>query len=172
MNNSRVSFISSTRKPPSITSQWNYILYLRFGLPFKTCTLFSILSKKYPVWCHWDWRVFYCNMRFHWKKIGLPCLIHIHENDILPVKFPTACMECNRKKFCGCRLCMKPYLLRLSRQNIQSTNWQTMRFKPPPPNTKIGWRVEFRPMEVQLTDFENAAFTTFLVCGVSVLVLN
>lgn len=23
-----------------------------------------------------------------------------------------------------------------------------MRFKPPPPNSDIGWRVEFRPMEV------------------------
>lgn len=33
-------------------------------------------------------------------------------------------------------------------QNLQSTNWQTMRFKPPPPNSDIGWRVEFRPMEV------------------------
>uniref|UniRef100_A0A8C2FRJ7 Glutamate--cysteine ligase n=1 Tax=Cyprinus carpio TaxID=7962 RepID=A0A8C2FRJ7_CYPCA len=33
-------------------------------------------------------------------------------------------------------------------ENIQSTNWQTMRFKPPPPNSDIGWRVEFRPMEV------------------------
>ena len=48
-------------------------------------------------------------------------------------------------------------------QNIQSTNWQTMRFKPPPPHSNIGWRVEFRPMEVQLTDFENAAYTVFLV---------
>lgn len=48
-------------------------------------------------------------------------------------------------------------------ENIQSTNWQTMRFKPPPPHSKIGWRVEFRPMEVQLTDFENAAYTVFLV---------
>ncbi|KAJ9594296.1 hypothetical protein L9F63_014301, partial [Diploptera punctata] len=25
-------------------------------------------------------------------------------------------------------------------ENIQSTNWQTMRFKPPPPNSPIGWR--------------------------------
>ena len=33
-------------------------------------------------------------------------------------------------------------------QNIQSTNWQSMRFKPPPPNSKIGWRVEFRPLNV------------------------
>lgn len=48
-------------------------------------------------------------------------------------------------------------------ENIQSTNWQTMRFKPPPPGTDIGWRVEFRPIEVQLTDFENAAYVVFMV---------
>lgn len=47
--------------------------------------------------------------------------------------------------------------------NIQSTCWQTIRFKPPPPGTDMGWRVEFRPMEVQLTDFENAAYTVFIV---------
>jgi glutamate--cysteine ligase catalytic subunit len=48
-------------------------------------------------------------------------------------------------------------------KNIQSTNWQTMRFKPPPPNSTIGWRVEFRPCEVQITDFENAAIVCFVV---------
>ncbi|GIY57581.1 glutamate--cysteine ligase catalytic subunit [Caerostris darwini] len=48
-------------------------------------------------------------------------------------------------------------------ENIQSTNWQTMRFKPPPPNSSIGWRVEFRTMEVQLTEFENAAYVVFIV---------
>jgi len=57
-------------------------------------------------------------------------------------------------------------------ENLQSTNWQTVRWKPPPPskgvldNTSeehIGWRVEFRSMELQLTDFENAAFTVFIV---------
>ncbi|XP_012264926.1 glutamate--cysteine ligase catalytic subunit [Athalia rosae] len=48
-------------------------------------------------------------------------------------------------------------------ENIQSTNWQTMRFKPPPPNSSIGWRVEFRPCEVQITDFENAAIVCFVV---------
>ncbi|KIY74336.1 glutamate-cysteine ligase catalytic subunit [Cylindrobasidium torrendii FP15055 ss-10] len=48
-------------------------------------------------------------------------------------------------------------------ENIQSTNWQTLRFKPPPPNSPIGWRVEFRSMEVQPTDFENAAFAVFVV---------
>jgi len=48
-------------------------------------------------------------------------------------------------------------------ENLQSTNWQTLRFKPPPPNSSIGWRVEFRSMEVQITDFENAAFSVFVV---------
>ena len=51
-------------------------------------------------------------------------------------------------------------------ENLQSTNWQTVRFKPPPPPSPgqptTGWRVEFRTMEVQLTDFENAAFTVFV----------
>lgn len=63
---------------------------------------------------------------------------------------------------------------------IQSTNWQSCRWKPPPyqkievaegetdhnnasNNNHIGWRTEFRSMEVQLTDFENAAFTVFIL---------
>ncbi|KAF2073777.1 hypothetical protein CYY_004911 [Polysphondylium violaceum] len=60
-------------------------------------------------------------------------------------------------------------------ENIQSTNWQTVRFKPPSPGVDIGWRVEFRPMEVQLTDFQNAAFIVFsalMVKAVSDLKLN
>ena len=28
-----------------------------------------------------------------------------------------------------------------------------------PTDPRIGWRTEFRSMEIQLTDFENAAFT-------------
>lgn len=48
-------------------------------------------------------------------------------------------------------------------ENIQSTNWQTMRFKPPPVNSGIGWRVEFRPCELQLSDYENAAVVCFVV---------
>ncbi|KAK8188850.1 glutamate-cysteine ligase-domain-containing protein [Phyllosticta capitalensis] len=48
-------------------------------------------------------------------------------------------------------------------ENLQSTNWQHMRFKPPPPGNDTGWRVEFRPMEIQMTDFENAAFCIFIV---------
>ncbi|RHY35780.1 hypothetical protein DYB25_010711 [Aphanomyces astaci] len=62
-------------------------------------------------------------------------------------------------------------------ENIQSTNWQTVRWKPPPlppspsppsspssdgGNGHIGWRTEFRSMEIQLTDFENAAFSVFI----------
>ena len=48
-------------------------------------------------------------------------------------------------------------------ENIQSTNWNTVRLKPPPLDTDIGWRTEFRSMEVGLTDFENAAFSVFIV---------
>jgi glutamate--cysteine ligase catalytic subunit len=48
-------------------------------------------------------------------------------------------------------------------ENLQSTNWQHMRFKPPPHDNDTGWRVEFRPMEIQITDFENAAFAVFIV---------
>lgn len=57
-------------------------------------------------------------------------------------------------------------------ENIQLTNWQTLRFKPPALypqdisdgelSQKPGWRVEFRPMEIQLTDFENAAYSVFV----------
>jgi len=48
-------------------------------------------------------------------------------------------------------------------ENIQSTNWNSMRWKPPGLDVKTGWRVEFRTMEKQLTDFENAAYVTAIV---------
>lgn len=49
-------------------------------------------------------------------------------------------------------------------ENLQSTNWQSVRFKPPPSSSSgIGWRVEFRSMEVQITDFENAAYSIFTI---------
>mmetsp|Transcript_32634 Transcript_32634/g.104069 ORF Transcript_32634/g.104069 Transcript_32634/m.104069 type:complete len:803 (+) Transcript_32634:151-2559(+) len=56
-------------------------------------------------------------------------------------------------------------------ENIQSTNWNSVRWKPPPsPNpAEIGWRVELRTMEVQLTDYENAAFCVFVVLLLRVL---
>lgn len=45
-----------------------------------------------------------------------------------------------------------------------------MRFKPPPPNSEIGWRVEFRPMEVESTvhrklSFKNVFYTCFVFEG-------
>ena len=49
-------------------------------------------------------------------------------------------------------------------ENIQSSNWQTLRFKLPPLHTSsTGWRIEFRPMELQVTAFENAAFAVFII---------
>ncbi|CAK9106752.1 Glutamate--cysteine ligase catalytic subunit (GCS heavy chain) (Gamma-ECS) (Gamma-glutamylcysteine synthetase) [Durusdinium trenchii] len=66
-------------------------------------------------------------------------------------------------------------------ESIQSTNWQTVRWKPPPTKAPganacaphVGWRTEFRSMEVQLTDFENAAFTAFIVIVTrAILVFN
>jgi len=56
-------------------------------------------------------------------------------------------------------------------ETIQSSNWRNMRFKPPPvDNPSIGWRVEFRPTEVQLTDFENAAYVCFVVLLTRVII--
>ncbi|ETN36946.1 uncharacterized protein HMPREF1541_07933 [Cyphellophora europaea CBS 101466] len=40
--------------------------------------------------------------------------------------------------------------------------YQTIRLKPAE-NEGAGWRVEFRPMESQVTDFENAAFCVFVI---------
>ncbi|XP_064458890.1 glutamate--cysteine ligase-like [Ornithodoros turicata] len=48
-------------------------------------------------------------------------------------------------------------------ENLQSTSWHSLRFKPPPPKSSIGWRVEFRPTELQMTEFENAAYVVFVV---------
>ena len=49
-------------------------------------------------------------------------------------------------------------------EKIHSMDWPHVRFKPPPPNSpRTGWRVEFRVMEVQVTDFENAAFSIWIM---------
>ncbi|RNF22222.1 gamma-glutamylcysteine synthetase [Trypanosoma conorhini] len=48
-------------------------------------------------------------------------------------------------------------------ENIQSTNWQSVRLKPPTLDGDTGWRVEFRVMDVMPTPFENAAFSVFVV---------
>lgn len=51
-------------------------------------------------------------------------------------------------------------------ENIQSTNWNSVRFKPPPKNKyttdSIGWRVECRSPESQLTDIENSSLVAFI----------
>lgn len=57
-------------------------------------------------------------------------------------------------------------------ENIQSTNWQSMRFKPPPireNNNLIGWRIEFRTIELQFTSFENSAFCAFVILMVKAI---
>jgi glutamate--cysteine ligase catalytic subunit len=47
--------------------------------------------------------------------------------------------------------------------SLNGTVWPHIRLKiPPSDNDRIGWRVEFRPMELQITDFENAAFCIFM----------
>ncbi|XP_040066915.1 glutamate--cysteine ligase catalytic subunit-like [Ixodes scapularis] len=48
-------------------------------------------------------------------------------------------------------------------ENLQSTSWHTLRFKPPSRDSETGWKIEFRPMELQLTEFENAAYIIFVV---------
>jgi len=61
-----------------------------------------------------------------------------------------------------CKWWMKtpPYDGNNNFENIQSTNWNSLRFKiPPSMDTDIGWRVEFRPMDICVTDFENSALT-------------
>ncbi len=72
------------------------------------------------------------------------------------------------------------FLLQDQFDHIQSTNWRTVRWKLPDiksinlsnrrnignvnqSSTDLGWRVEFRPMEIQLTDFENAAYSLCVV---------
>ncbi|KAL4800156.1 glutamate-cysteine ligase catalytic subunit [Aspergillus venezuelensis] len=45
---------------------------------------------------------------------------------------------------------------------LYRSSWPHVRLKFPA-GDNLGWRVEFRPMEPQLTDFENAAFIVFIV---------
>ncbi|KAI5161879.1 glutamate--cysteine ligase catalytic subunit [Nematocida ausubeli] len=50
-------------------------------------------------------------------------------------------------------------------ENIQSSNWRSMRLKLPKlsSNSQTGWMVETRPMEIQPTSFENAAYSVLVV---------
>ena len=55
-------------------------------------------------------------------------------------------------------------------ESLQSTNWHTLRFKPPPSmDSPIGWRVEFRSMDLQLTSYENAALSVVISMLVNVI---
>lgn len=45
---------------------------------------------------------------------------------------------------------------------VHVVNWRSMRLKRPSQDPDCGWRVEFRPCEIQITDFENAAIACFL----------
>lgn len=44
---------------------------------------------------------------------------------------------------------------------LNGTNWNSVRLKIPP-NNEIGWRVEFRTMEIQLMADENAAYSLLI----------
>ncbi|XP_076313666.1 glutamate--cysteine ligase-like [Tachypleus tridentatus] len=46
---------------------------------------------------------------------------------------------------------------------LLSTTFPTVRLKIPDASNSAFWRLEFRPMEVQFTDYENAAFSLFMV---------
>lgn len=45
---------------------------------------------------------------------------------------------------------------------LYSGTWPTVRLKPPMDDTGPGWRVEFRPIEIQLWNSDNAAFAIFM----------
>lgn len=56
-------------------------------------------------------------------------------------------------------------------ENLNSLVWYSLRLKPPPLDDDLmGWRVEFRPMDIQMTDFENAALTVFIALMTRVII--
>jgi len=59
---------------------------------------------------------------------------------------------------------------------LLNTNWRMLRLKTPPlksdENNQLGWRIEFRPTELQLTDFENAAIKTFIILLARAIIAN
>ncbi|OAG32160.1 glutamate--cysteine ligase catalytic subunit [Nematocida displodere] len=62
-------------------------------------------------------------------------------------------------------LCYEDSTPREDFENIQSSNWRSMRLKSPKIDdlSAGGWLVEVRPMEIQPTSFENAAYSIFVV---------
>lgn len=48
--------------------------------------------------------------------------------------------------------------------NLQSTNWNSLRFKPPVPSDNDDcFKIEIRSADLQLTPYENAALSTFVI---------
>lgn len=43
-----------------------------------------------------------------------------------------------------------------------AATYPTIRLKTPPIDHSMGWRIEFRTMELQANDFENAAFSVVM----------
>ena len=118
------------------------------------------------IYCYFSFQIF-------WPKISFALKVWVNVSKVKLFYFEPACLSQDDFDHF---------------ENIQSTNWQTMRFKPPPPGDKIGWRVEFRwtdgwlevlncicrilpsfnfkvcrPCELQISDFENAAVCCFVV---------
>ena len=49
-------------------------------------------------------------------------------------------------------------------ENLQTTNWNTLRFKlPRPEDNDSCFKVEIRPCELQITPYENAAIVTLML---------
>lgn len=53
---------------------------------------------------------------------------------------------------------------------VHVVNWRSMRLKRPSTDPDCGWRVEFRPCEIQMTDFENAAIACFMALLTRVII--
>lgn len=53
---------------------------------------------------------------------------------------------------------------------VHVVNWRSMRLKRPSTDPDCGWRVEFRPCEIQMTDFENAAIACFIALLTRVII--
>jgi len=83
----------------SLFEHLQFILYLRFCLPFKTCALvlFWVRKSQYNVICKEEYLIVTCEE--DWSP-----LLHAYSwNEILPVSLPTVSMECNGRKYSDCR---------------------------------------------------------------------